>query len=87
MSYWELRVYIANPCHAIGSKHTVYFARDKIKGASLVGSINHLTFLTNRFSKLISLLTFTIFVSGASKSVSYFQEKFLYYGHSKNKGV
>ena len=22
---------MTNPCHVIGSKHTVYFARDKIK--------------------------------------------------------
>ena len=47
MSYWKSRVYIANSCHMIGSKHTVYFALDKIKGADVVGNINHVTFLTN----------------------------------------
>ena len=39
MSYWRSRVYIANPCYEISSKHTVYFARDKIKGVDAVGSI------------------------------------------------
>ena len=68
------REYMANPCHVIGSKHTVYFAWDKIKGVDVVRSINHVTFLTNRFSKLISLPTTTIFVSGTSESVSYFLE-------------
>ena len=63
-----------NLCHVVGSKHTVYFVLDKIKGADVVGSINHLTFLTNRFSRLISLPTSTIFVSGTSKSVSYFPD-------------
>ena len=72
MSYWMLRVYIANPCHVISSKHTVYFACNKTKGADIVGSINHMTSLTNRFLKLISLPTSTIFVSGISESVSYF---------------
>ena len=74
MSYWKSRVYIANPCHVIGSKHTVYCARDKIKGADVVGCINHVTFLTNRFSRLMSLPMSTIFVSGTSESVSYFLE-------------
>ena len=74
ISYWKSRVYMANPCHVIVSKHTVYFAWDKIKGADVVRSINHETFLTNRFSKLISLLTSTIFVSVISESVSYFLE-------------
>ena len=41
-------------------------ARDKIKGAEVVASTNHLTFLTKRFSRLIILPTSTIFVSGAS---------------------
>ena len=58
----------------VGSKHTVYFARDKIKDADVVGSINHVTSLTNRFPKLISLLTSTILVSGASESLSFFLE-------------
>ena len=39
-------------------------ARDKIKGADVVVSTNHVTFLTNRFPRLICLLTSTIFVSG-----------------------
>ena len=73
-NYWKSRVYIVNHCHVIVSKHTLYFARDKIKGADVVGSINHVTSLTNRFSKLISLPASTIFVSESSKSVSYFLE-------------
>ena len=52
----------------VGSKHTVYFAWDKIRGADIVGSINDMTFLNNRFSKLISLPI------GTSDSVSYFLE-------------
>ena len=72
-SYWKFRVYIVKPCHVIGSKNTVYFAQDKIKGADVVGSINLVTFLTNRFPKLISLPTSTIFVSGTSESGSYFR--------------
>ena len=63
-----------NPCHVVGFKTTVYFAQNKIKGADVAVSINHVAFLTNIFSKLISLPTSTIFVSGTSKSVSYFQE-------------
>ena len=43
---------MANPCHVIGSKHTVYFARDEINGADVVGSINNVIFLTNRFSNI-----------------------------------
>ena len=66
-------IYI-NPCHVVGYKHTVYFARNKIKGADVVGSINHVTFLTNRFPKVISLPLSTIFVSGTSESVSCFLE-------------
>ena len=58
----------------IGSKHTVYFAQDKIKCADVVGSINHVTFLTNSFSKLISLPKSAIFVSGTRESESYFLE-------------
>ena len=58
----------------IGSQHTVYFARDKIKGADVVGSVNHVTSLTNRFPKLFSLPTSTIFVSETSDSGSYFLE-------------
>ena len=71
----------------IGSKHTVYFARNKIEDADVVGSINHVTFLTNRFSRLISLPTSTIFDSERSESVSYFLEFILYHGHFKNIGV
>ena len=74
MSYWKSRVYMANPCHVISTKHTVYFAQDKIKGTDVVGRINYTTFLTNRFSKLINLPTFTIFVLGTSESVLYFLE-------------
>ena len=58
----------------VGSKHTDYFAQDKIKDADVVGSINHVTSLTNRFPKLIGLPTSTIFVSGTSKTISYFLE-------------
>ena len=65
---------IVIPCHVVGSKHTVYFVQDKIKGADVVGSRNHVTSLTNKFPKLISLPTSTIFVSGTSKSVFYFLE-------------
>ena len=67
-------MYISKPCHAIGSKHTVYFTRDKIKDADIVGSINHVISLTNKFLKLISLPMSTIFVSGTRELVSYFQE-------------
>ena len=74
VSYRKSWVYMAYPCHVIGSKHTVYFARDKINGADVVGSINHVTLLTNRFSKLISLPTSTIFVLRTSESVFYFFE-------------
>ena len=62
-SYWKSRVYI-------------YFSQDKIKGAFVVGSINHVTSMTNSFSKIISSPTSTIFVSGTSESVSYFLEFF-----------
>ena len=48
--------------------------RDKMKGANLVASINHVTFLTSRFSKLISLPTPAIVVLGTSESVFYFLE-------------
>ena len=41
-------------------------ARDKIKGADIIVNTNHVTFMTNRFQKLISLPTSTIFVSGTS---------------------
>ena len=37
-------------------------ARDKIKVADVVEITNHVTFLTNRFLRLISLPTSTIFV-------------------------
>ena len=45
---------------------SVQNARDKIKVADVAVSINHVTFLTNRFPRLISLLTSTIVVSGTS---------------------
>ena len=41
-------------------------AWDKIKVADIVVSTNHVTFLTNRFPRLISLPTSAIFVSGTS---------------------
>ena len=41
-------------------------ARDKIKDADVVVSTNHVTFLTNRFPRLISLPTSAIVVSGTS---------------------
>ena len=74
MSHWKSCVYIINPCYVISFKHTFYFARDKIKCADVVESINHVTFLTNRFLRLISLPTSTVFVSRTSESVSYFLE-------------
>ena len=40
--------------------------RDKIKDAGVVVSTNPVTFLTNRFPRLISFPTSTIFVSGTS---------------------
>ena len=46
MTYWKSRVYIANPSYVI-DPNTVYFAwTKKIKGADVVESINHVTFLT-----------------------------------------
>ena len=41
-------------------------ARYKTKVADVVVSTNHMTFLTNRFLRLISLPTSTSFVSGTS---------------------
>ena len=41
-------------------------ARDKLKVADVVVSTNHVTFLTNKFPRLISLPTSAIFVSGIS---------------------
>ena len=41
-------------------------ALDKIKVAYVVVNANHVTFLTNRFPRLISLPTSAIFVSGTS---------------------
>ena len=38
-------------------------AQDKIKGVDIVVSTNHVTFLTNRLPRLISLPTSTIFIS------------------------
>ena len=74
VSNWKSWVYIVKPCQVIGSKHTVYFVQDKIKGADIVGGINRVTSPTNRFSKIISLPTSIIFVSRTSESVSYFVE-------------
>ena len=61
MSSWKTKVYIGNPCHAVAPN-----ARDKIKVADVVVSTNHVSFLTNRLPRLISLPTSTIFVSGIS---------------------
>ena len=47
-------------------------ARDKIKVADVVGGTNHVTFLTNSFSRLTSLPMSAIFVSVTSESVSHF---------------
>ena len=41
-------------------------AWDRIKSVEVVVNTNHVTFLTNSFSRLISLPTSTIFVSGTS---------------------
>ena len=41
-------------------------SRDKIEVADVVVSTNHVTFLTDRFPRLISLQTSAIFVSGTS---------------------
>ena len=60
VSSWKTRVNIDNPCQVAPN------ARDQIKGVDIVVSTNHVTFLTNRFPRLISLLTSTIFVSGTS---------------------
>ena len=48
-------------------------ARDKIKVADVVVSTNYVTFLTNRFPRLISLLTSAIFVSGTSGITAIFK--------------
>ena len=45
-------------------------AQDKIKVTDVVVSTKHVTFLTNRFPRLISFLTSAIFVSGTSGSKS-----------------
>ena len=45
-------------------------AWDKIKVADVVVSTNHVTFPTNRFPRLISLLTSTILVSATSGIVA-----------------
>ena len=41
-------------------------AQDTIKGADVVVSTNNVIFLTNRFPRLISVPTFTIFALGKS---------------------
>ena len=41
-------------------------ARDKIKVGDVVVSTHHVTFMANRFPRLISLPTSAIFVSGTS---------------------
>ena len=48
-------------------------ARDKIKGADVVVSTNHVTFLTTKFPRLICLPTSTIFVSGTSGIIAIFK--------------
>ena len=62
VSVWETRIYISNPCHAVGSK----CVGKKIKVADVVVSTNHVTFRTIRFPRLISLPTSAIFVLGTS---------------------
>ena len=47
--------------------------RDKINIADVVLSTNHVTFLTYRFPRLISLPTSTIFVSGTSGITAIFK--------------
>ena len=59
MSSWKTRAYVGNPCHAVGSK-----CAGQNQSADVVVSTNHVTFLTNRFPRLISLPTSAIFVSG-----------------------
>ena len=81
ISYWKSRVYMVNPCHVIGSKHTVYFAWYKIKGADVGGSIKHVTLLINRFT-VVHHLCF------GNKWISIlFSRFFLYHGHFKDIGV
>ena len=71
MSYWKSRVYMANPCQT-----RCLFCVWQNQRSNIVESINYVTFLNNRFLRLISLPTSTIFVSGTSESVSYFLEFF-----------
>ena len=56
-----MREFIDNPCHVVGPKN-----RDKIEVADVVVSTNHVFFPANKFTRLISLPTSTIFVSGTS---------------------
>ena len=59
VSSWKTRVYILVMQSAPN-------ARDKIKVVDVVVSTNCVTFLANRFPRLISLPTSTISVSGTS---------------------
>ena len=56
-------------------------ARDKIKGADVVGSIDHVTFLTNRFTDVHHLCFGNEWIS------ILFSRIFLYHGYFKNIGV
>ena len=62
----------------IGSKHIVYSARDKIIGTGIFGSTHHVTSMTNRLPKLISLPTSILFVSQTIESESYLPEFFFF---------
>ena len=65
----EIVEYIEVPCHVTGSKHKIYYARDKIKCADTVGDTRHGISLSNRFPKLINLpKPNNFFVSGPSES-------------------
>ena len=77
VSYRKSRVYKVKPYQLLGCKRTIYFARNKIKGTDIVRSTNNVTSLTNRFPKLISLPTSTVFVSGKSESGFYFLDFFV----------
>ena len=61
MSSWKTIVYVSNPCHAVGSK-----IAGQNQVADVVVSTNHVTFLTNRFTSLISLPMSALFVSRTS---------------------
>ena len=63
-----MRVFIDNPCHAVGSKNA-----GQIEVADVVVHTNLVVFLANRSPRLISLSTFAIFVSGTSGITAIFK--------------